>query len=157
MNKTAEQYLEELGAGKALVERVEAAVRAYKFLCGSEPERIFVCNTVDPVTGAHSYSSIWGFHEDFWMEAREDGSSWDVDISSYTDGIYYLSIQYKEIELPDGVSENSLLSVEIQTDKVTYSSMSAVGLNCLSLLNIIDALFRPNLSQQTTRRSKRQR
>ena len=156
MNSTAQQYLEELGAGRALVERVEAAVRAYEFLCGSEPERIFVCNTVDPETDAPRYSSIWGFHQGFWMEAREDGSSWDVDISSYADGIYYLGIQYKEIELPDGVSESSRLSVEIQTDKLAYSSMSAVGLNCLSLLNIIDALFRPNLSQQTVRRSKRQ-
>lgn len=145
MNDTTQQYLNELGAGPALVDRVEAAVRAYVFLCGSEPERIFVCNTVDPETHATGYSSIWGFHNGFWMSASEDGPSWDVDISSYADGIYYLGIQYREIELPNGVSENSRLSVEIQTDKLAYSSMSAVGLNCRSLLNIIDELFRPNL------------
>ena len=145
MNDAARQYLKELGAEPALVAKVEAAVQGYVFLCGSEPDRIFVCNTVDPETDERSYSSIWGFREQIWMEARDDGPKLDVDIASYADGIYYLGIQYKEIELPDGVSESSQLSVEIQTNKLAYSSLSAVGLNCRSLLNIVDKLFRPHL------------
>ena len=145
MNKAAEDYLDGLGAGPSLVDRVEATIQAFVFLCGSEPERIFVCNTVDPETDEQSYSSIWGFHEQFWMEDRGIGSKWDVDVSSYADGIYYLGIQYEELELPDKVSENSRLSVEIQTDKLSYSTLSAVGLNCQSLLDIIRTLFQPNL------------
>ena len=93
MNKAAEDYLDGLGAGPSLVDRVEATIQAFAFLCGSEPERIFVCNTVDPETDEQSYSSIWGFHEQFWMEDRGIGSKWDVDVSSYADGIYYLGIQ----------------------------------------------------------------
>ena len=147
MNDAAIKYLEGLGAGPALSAKVEAAVHAFIFLCGTEPERIFVCDTVDPMTGEKSYSSIWGFHGGMWMEAREDGSTWDVDISSYAEGIYYLSIQYTELKLPDEVSEQSRLSVEIQTDKLSYSSMSATGLNCRSLLHIIDELFRPNINE----------
>lgn len=141
-------YLEALGGGPALTAKVEAAVRGFVFLCGSEPERIFVCNTIDPTTDEQGYAGIWGFHGEFWMEARGVGSELDVDISSYVDGIHYLGIQYKEIQLPDGISERSRLSVEIQTDKLAYSSLSAVGLNCGYLLNIIDTLFRPNLSLQ---------
>ena len=68
-----------------------------------------------------------------------------MDISSYVDGIYYLSIQYTEIMLPEQVSERSRLTVEIQTDKLSYSSMSAAGWNCRSLLDIVDELFRPNV------------
>ena len=146
MNNMIEQYLKELGAGRVLVERVEAAVRAYTFLCGSGPEQIFVCNTIDPETGDQRHASIWGFHEEFWMEARDDGLGWDVDISSYAGGIYYLGIQYKGIELPDGISEHSRLSVEIRTDKVEYNSMSAIGLNCRALLDIVNTRFRPNLA-----------
>ena len=145
MNEAAQRYLEGLGAGPALAAKVEEAIRAFVFLCGSEPERIFVCNTVDPDTDEQRYSSIWGFHSQMWMEARGDGPSWDVDISPYAGGIYYLGIQYKELGLPDQVSERSRLFVEIQTDKLSYSSLSAVGLNCQDLLNIIDVLFRPNL------------
>lgn len=145
MNDAAQQYLKELGAEPALVAKVEAAVQAYIFLSGSEPERIFVCNTIDPQTNEQSYTSIWGFDKQIWMEAHSDGSTWDVDISSYAHGIYYLGIQYEEIELPAGVSESSRLFVEIQTDKLAYSSLSAVGLNCRALLDIIDALFQPHL------------
>lgn len=145
MNNAAMQYLEGIGAGPALIAKVEAAVHAFVFLCGSDPERIFVCDTVDTVTGDQSYSSVWGFHGGMWMEAREEGSNWDVDISSYVDGIYYLSIQYTEIMLPEQVSERSRLTVEIQTDKLSYSSMSAAGWNCRSLLDIVDELFRPNV------------
>ena len=147
MNQAAQDYLEGLGAGPALTARVEVAIRGYVFLCGSEPERIFVCNTIDPETDAQSYSSIWGFHEQFWMEAREVGSMRELDISSYVRVVKYLGIEYKGIDLPDGVSEESRLTLEIQTE-VSYSSLSAVGLNCGSLLDIIDKLFRPNLRVQ---------
>ena len=144
MNDKIQQYLNELGAPKALVERVEAAIQAFKFLCGSEPEQIFVSETIDDNTGDRRYGDIWGFLGHFWMMAKP--MVWDVDISSYAKGIYYLSIQYKEIELPDGVSERSRLSVEIRTDKVEYSTLSAIGMNCRALLDIVNARFRPNLA-----------
>lgn len=87
MNDQAAQYLERLKAGKVLTERVEAAVNTFRFLLGDEePERIFVCNTIDPAPDQFPYGSIWGFKGPFWMEARQKGATWDVDIASYTGG-----------------------------------------------------------------------
>ena len=79
MNDKIQQYLNELGAPKALVERVEAAIQAFKFLCGSEPEQIFVSETIDDNTGDRRYGDIWGFLGHFWMMAKP--MVWDVDPS----------------------------------------------------------------------------
>lgn len=169
MNKLAEQYLKEMDGGLAsrvFADTVEEAIRAFTFLRGNEPEEIFVCQVIDSnrLEDGPSYASIWGFDDGFWMEAHHPAL--DIDISSYIGGIYYLSIQYEEIEFPDfreedvsppepalvemrrfdGISERSRLSVEIRTDKVEYSKLSAVGVNCRSLLNIVRTRFRPNLT-----------
>ena len=59
MNDMIRQYLKELGAPQVLVERVEAATQAFKFLCGSDPEQIFISETMRREESGEDAVGIW--------------------------------------------------------------------------------------------------
>ena len=132
----------------ALSAKVEEAVAAFIFLGGRKPARIFMCDTIDPATGEHSYGSVWGFDHSsrLAMEARSVTGRLDVDVSPYGGCVHYLGIEYEDIILPEGVGADSRLAVEFKTAYVAYSSLSATGQNCANLLSVVADLLRPNLA-----------
>ena len=131
----------------ALADKISGATNAFQFLCGRQPDRIFVCQTMDPMTGERAYGSVWGFADANAMEARSLKGGWDVDISPYVNGVQYVGIEYVDIDLmTGGVSDLSRLAVELKTSNVAYSNLSAVGLGCNELLAIVRELFLPNLT-----------
>ena len=135
-------------AANDLADYISGATNAFEFLCGGQPDRIFVCQTIDPMTDERAYGSVWGFHDANAMEARSMGErGWDVDISPYVNGVQYVGIEYKDIDLIKGkVSDISRLAVELKTSNVAYSNLSAVGLGCNELLSIVRELLLPNLT-----------
>lgn len=153
MNEETTRYLNGLKLADPITARIAEVSSAFEFLCRSAPDRLFVSDVVEETTGERRFESLWGFAGVFWLEARNFIKQNDVDISPYAGSIYYLGIQHENISFPsgvDGVDAASRLLVEVQTDKVSYSTLSATGENCKQLLLIVENLLLPNLKVQPT-------
>ncbi|MCA1704058.1 MAG: hypothetical protein LC808_12660 [Actinobacteria bacterium] len=145
MNEETARYLDGLKLADPVTARVAEISSAFEFLCRSAPDRLFISDVVDETTGERRYESLWGFAGAFWLEARNFTKQNDVDISPYVGSIYYLGLQHENVSFPSGVDDTSRLLVEVQTDKVSYSTLSATGENCKQLLLIVEDLLLPNL------------
>lgn len=143
--QSVDGYLADLNLPKIVLERVNEVLSSFQFLCRAPVDRVFVSDSIDESTNERRYESVWGFSGPYWMEARNFLRQFDVDIASYADSIHYLGVQYDSIRFPDQVSDSSRLSIEVGTAKVNYSLLSAIGMNCVSLISIIDDLLIPSL------------
>lgn len=150
MNSETTVYLEALKLADSTTDRVAEVSAAFEFLCRSAIDRLFISDVVDEATGDRRYESLWGFAGVYWLEARNFTKQNDIDISPYAGSIYYLGVQHKNISFPSDVDNASRLFVEVQTDKVSYSTLSATGENCRELLRIVKELLLPNLKVQPT-------
>lgn len=143
--KSVDDYLTDLRLPEVVRKRVDDVLSSFFFLCRAPLDRVFVSDSIDESTDERRYESVWGFSGPYWMEARNFLRQFDLDIASYADSIHYLGVQYHSIRFPDQVSESSRLSLEVGTAKVNYSLLSAVGMNCVSLISIMDDLLIPSL------------
>lgn len=145
LNDEAATYLDALKLADPIRERVAEVVSGFEFLCQSDLDRLFLSDVIDETSGDRRYESLWGFAGDYWLEARNFLKQNDIDISPYSQSVYYLGLQHKEIIFPRQVDRTSRLFIEVQTAKVDYSTLSATGENCLELLRIVEELLLPNL------------
>ena len=145
MNKKIMQYLATLDLPDPIRGRIDTVTKAFQFLCGEEADDLFLSSEM--TADGLQYLSLWGFQGPYWMEARNFVTEDDVDISTYVGSIKYLGLQYKNLNLPpDGPpTEDSRMRVEIETEKVRYSLLSATGSNCEHLTEIVSTLLLPNL------------
>jgi len=145
MTQSTTDYLSSLDLPDFVFLRVNEISEAFRFLCRSTIDRLFVSDSRDITTNERVYESLWGFSGPYWMEARNFLKQSDVDIASYLGSIHYLGVQYEAVVLPDGVNESSRMSIEVGTTKVEYSMLSATGHNCTALISILDTLLIPSL------------
>lgn len=139
-------YLDSLALPEPIRERVASIAAGFAFLlAGSEIERLYLATVRDQ--DRIEYSSLWGFAGDYWLEARDFLRVDDFDVSVYGQSINYIGITSEGITFPNGVSEASRLLVEVGTAKVNYSTLTAVGVACAELLDIVNGLLLPNLVQ----------
>ena len=144
LNPKIEKYLHSLDLPSSIEERVRDIVRAFRFLCrGAEIERLFLSDICDD--NGREFVSVWGFAGPYWMEAREFYRQNDIDISPYTHSIMYLGIESENLSLLGHASDDSRMSIEVETTKVRYSTLSATGKNCDELIAIVAELLLPNL------------
>jgi len=147
MNDQIETYLASLDVAGPVRSRIDEVARGFELLCGGDLEHLFVSDVVDPSSGDRVYESLWGFRGSYWMEARDLMKQIDIDISSYARSILYLGVQYENLDLSGTANPESRLSLEIETAKVRYSSLTATGQNCDELLRILNELLLPNLRE----------
>ena len=151
MSTKIEEYLSSLDLVSLMEDRVREVLRSFKFLCGAEVERVFLSDTLTPHTVGledRHWESLWGFSGPYWMEARNFLNQDDIDISPYWDAIMYLGVTSKDLDLTRPATAESRMSIEVETTKVRYSTISATGENCNELISIVRELLLPNLMME---------
>ena len=143
MNQQIKEYLSSLDLPRPLEERVLEIAGAFKFLCGSEVERLFLSDACDKE--GREFVSVWGFAGPYWMEARNFLNEDDIDVSTYWDDIMYLGVSSEKLVMPGPATPDSRMSIEVETSKVNYSIITATGENCNELISIVRGLLLPNL------------
>jgi hypothetical protein len=138
-------YLESLNLDGVERERLSMVLGLLRGLAGVQLSDIFVSNVADQEGGA-ILSSVWAFAGPHWLEARDFLRKLDFDISPYEHSVTYIGVQCEEIaDLAGTMSDKSRMFIEVRTDRVEYSSASAVGLNCERLSEVVQKLLVPNL------------
>lgn len=138
-------YLEAIELPETVKARIPDIEEGFRFLCGGrEIDRLFVSD--DRTENGREFLSLWGFVGSFWMEARDFLIKQEMDISSYYGAIKYLGMQYDQLDITGGATTSeSYVKVEIETEKVRYSVLSATGANCSYLIRIVKELLIPSL------------
>ena len=148
MNTAMEEYLDAINIGRTLTGLIEQRLKAFTFLCPTDETiaQIFVTNRVADKSGYSQWHSLWGFSEKYLFEARNFITDDNADVSPYFQSISYLGIESKRLATDAPPTDASRLSVELETGVGhTYNQLSAIGMNCQYLLQIVRERFVPNI------------
>ena len=149
MDTAMEEYLDAINIGRTLKELIEQRLTALAFLCPADEKiaQIFVTNRVNPTRRHDSpWCSVWGFSEKYLFETRDFIIDDNADVSPYFQSISYIGIESKALVTDAPPTDASRLSVELETGVGhTYNHLSAIGVNCRYLLQIVRERFVPNI------------
>ena len=143
------EYLAELGAPEALVERVERLVGTYQGLLTEDIESIYVSEYRDE-DADRTFESLWLFSEHFAMEAKLLGETEDqFDFVPHKEAVRHLVVRKRAYDL-ETATDASRMSVEIWFVDQRYGILKATGANCLNLRTILTRHLLPNAGHGVT-------
>lgn len=148
MDESMMTYLRAIEAPTAICNRVDELLEAFGFLCPEPIERIFITDILDKETRDLQQDSLWGFSDNYLLEARELTVKQDLDVSPFAKSISYLGVEYKDLKLGGYQLPTAWMSVELETDRRIYNHLSAGGTNCKFLERIVTEIFQPNLRRE---------
>jgi hypothetical protein len=121
-------------------------------LCPEPIDIFFVSERHDAERGI-VIDSLWAFSRNYWLEARDFLTKVDIDVAPYR--VSYLGMAANNY-VPFGPStKDSVLEVEVETGRRTYSFLSATGANCEYLASIVRERLVRSLTETTTQRKDR--
>lgn len=138
-------YLQAIDAGRPLVERVEASLSVFGFLCTEPINEIFVSDRRNRETGVREFSSLWAFSDTFWLSTKSVLTDSNADIAAYKKSIWYLGLAYENLVTTGNKVSSSRLFVEVSSGRIDRNELSATDENCDFLWSIVMERFRPNL------------
>ena len=147
MNNVIKEYLTSFSPPlqASVHARIVQVVDVFTMLrAGEEPEVLFISDSIGP-SGERVYESLWGFQGPFWMEARGFVNLLDVDVSPYQGSIMYLGMKHDDLAPLELATEDTEMRVEVETENVRYSLLTATGANRDHLMKIVEYLLIPAL------------
>ena len=138
-----ENYLGELPLTKVIKERIKDVLDMNLKIKNFEIKDIFVCELKNK-EGARTYTSLWLFTDNYFIECKEFINKFDFDVTPYTNEIIYCSIAPVNFDF-ENANELSILKADCALGNNLTCNFIATGQNCLSLFTLYKKYIIPNM------------
>ena len=152
MDEKISSYLAEIVLGEPNKNRVRDLIFAFEFLKKEDIGCVFLSEFASGEDNdGLRWESLWGFSANYWFQARSFTKSdeYDIDVSPLKDSVSYIGVRSKGFAYkdgkPEGITDTSAMSLEIESGDHFYNPLAASGINCKALCAIVTDILSKNL------------